>query len=258
MKGKIYNMEKNFILKIAMVSIVIIGMFSSCMPDEGTEEPQKWYSFGTYQQSNSNYPFTILLDNGQELLPLNGSGFNLDYTLNTRVLVYYTISSQTTEEVIANISDIGPVLTQDIIQLTEEIKDSIGLDGVFLDTRNIWLSPSHLNITFSYYGGGGPHTVNLVKPIGDQLDEDGNQILEFKHNANGDTYTDVLTSIAAFSFDSLYVEGMDTLNFVLRAYDYDSVLTEVGGEYYFDGTNLLEREAVNTKREYTRLSEGGF
>lgn len=231
---------------ITYLSILLLGAFilQSCAPE--SEPIRSYYSlFGTVQ-TEDNLNFTVRLDNGDLLIPdkLTIEGIEQD----RRVLMqFYVISIDTTtnDKIInAEVIDMLGVHTADIIQLTEEIEDSIGTDGIMVDESNVWLSEKHLNIGYGFYGGNAVHEVSLVTPIGDVVDEEGNLILEFRHNANGDFMNNYYTGMVAFSMDSLHEVGMDSINFIFQSYDYDSIRTEVKGTYYFYNP-IPEKKSLN-------------
>lgn len=220
---------------IFLLSFVMVGaiLWTSCAPEP---EPQRAYynSYGTIV-TEDNLNFTVLLDNGAVLVPEDLT--IEDIANDSRALLGFYIESQDTVGgkyiINAEVIEMYNVYTLNVIQLTEELIDSVGNDGVFVEEENVWLSSRHLNVSFGFYGGGTVHTVNLVKPIGEQTDEAGNQILEFRHNKNGDMLSQYIPVTTSFYMESLHEDGLDSINFAFRAYDYDSVLTEVKGTYHF-------------------------
>lgn len=217
-----------------LLSLVVIGSLAwvGCSPD--VEQQRLYYSsYGTVETTD-NLNFTVLLDNGSMLIPDRTVE---DIENDSRVLLGFyitSIDSSTSEHVIeAEIIELYKVYTRDVIQLTEALIDSVGNDGVDVAEEDVWLSTKHLNVRFGFYGGGILHAINLVKPIGEQMDDDGNQILEFRHNKNDDALTQYIVATTSFFMESLYEEGKDSINYAFRSYDYDSVLTEVKGTYHF-------------------------
>jgi len=222
---------KNF----AFILILVFGgsFLFSCSKEE--EQVDYWYSYGTYIKSEtSTLGFVIDLDSGKELIPDHVSYIETGVKDSSRVIVSYSIVTETDSTTNANVEEIVGILTKNILQLTEENKDSIGNDGVIVSENDIWFSENHLNVVFTYYYYGKKHFINLVKPIGEQFDADGNQILEFKHNDNDDYLNYAYSGIVSFDMESLHQEGMDSINILFKSMDYDSTLFTWKGTYHFN------------------------
>lgn len=221
-----------------------VVFMASCETDV-QEQDTLWYNYGTYVDSDQNtLGFILKMDNGDTIIPEKVDYIEDGIEDGSRVIPVYTIEAQQGQTIYGKISKIEKILTKNILQLSEEIEDSIGNDQVFIWDDNIWLSENHLNIIFGYYGGGVTHFINLVKPIGTQTDSLGRQILEFRHNANNDLYNYEYTSIVSFNLWSIYQEGMDTLNFVLKSEDYYGEIKEWEGTYVFDTTIMTAKQPV--------------
>ena len=220
---------KNLTFILVMVSVFL---FSSC---DKSEPETYWYSFGTYIETEPDN-FIIDLDDGSALIPTQVGYIEAGLEDSSRVMVVYVIVSETDSTVTAKVDNITGILTKGVLQLTEENKDSIGSDGVIVTEDDIWFSENHLNVRFRYfyYYQNIQHYINLVKPIGNPIDEKGNQILELRHNDNNDYTNYSSTGIVSFDMWSLYEEGMDSLNFLFTAYDYDSTKFSWEGTYHYD------------------------
>lgn len=227
--------------KFKMLALLLVGislLFCNCIKDE--DATTYWYNYGTYYQSDeSTLGFIFDLDSGKKLIPTEASGLSSNIADSSRFLLEYTKNSETEESISAKITGAQYVLTKGIMQLTPEIADSIGNDGVLFTEENVWFSDYHLNIMFSYYGYDSniKHSINLVKPIGDQLDENGNQILEFKHNANGDQPRVKYSGVVSFNMLSIYEPDIDSINFVLKWTNYDNDTNSVASTFYFNQEN---------------------
>lgn len=217
---------------IAVVAIVIVVTGCNDSSDEYTEH---YLALGLVEQlTDPNYSFRIKLDDGRKLYPNN----QIEIPEGERIVTEYTIIRQKSvsdsTEFIVDFYAIEEVLYKDIIQLTEDIEDSIGNDLVFLDQEDIWISDSFLNVTFQFYGGSVVHYINMVKPYDSTaIDEFGRQVLEFRHNANNDYPRDLLHGIVTFNLESLYQKGDTALNFVVKANTYDTQEYEWEGSYSF-------------------------
>jgi len=217
--------------------IILFGslLFTGCFSDDDDNDVL-WYSYGDFIKDESSIGFYINLDSGGKLVPVNTFSTS-GLADSSRVLITYVIESETGsgDDLVLSveISSLSEILTKDIIQLTEEMEDTIGNDGVICYDKNIWLSDRHLNVGLYFYGYNQVHYINLVKPIGDQVDEDGNQILQLKHNANNDWEYYEYSGIVAFNMEDLYEQGLDSINFVFQSMEYDSSTYEYSGTYYF-------------------------
>lgn len=221
--------------RISLIAFFSLLLFSGCL-DVSSDNETEWYSYGDYIKDESTIGYYINMDSGGKLVPVNSFSTS-GLADSSRVMVTYTVESETGsgDDVVYNveISTMSEILTKDIIKLTDEMADTIGNDGVTCYDNGIWLSDRHLNVIFYFYGYSQVHYLNLVKPVGDQLDDDGNQILILKHNANDDWEYYQYAGIMAFNMESLYEQGLDSINFVFQAMGYDSLTYEYFGTYYF-------------------------
>ncbi len=234
------SMIKLFAFIIAL-SLVAMG----CNKDE---PEQYWYNYGTYLDSDlSTFDFILKMDNGDTIIPISVDYIQDGIENGSRVIPVYAIQSEEGKVIQGKISKIEKILTKDIIQLTEENEDSIGNDQIMVWEENIWLTENHLNVIFGYFGGGVTHYINLVKPIGTQLDSAGRQILEFRHNANNEYYNYEFRSIVSFDMWSIYQEGMDTLNIIFKTEDY------LGEEFLWEGTYVYNTDELSAK--FPKLGE---
>ncbi|MFA6403839.1 MAG: NigD-like C-terminal domain-containing protein [Salinivirgaceae bacterium] len=226
----------NQLLKVTIVVSMIVIEFTACK----TEEPEAfWYSYGTYlNPTGETNDFIVKLDNGTTLIPMVSEGIQNGVEDSSRVVVTYAIVSEISDTIKAKVIEVADILTKGILQLTANNMDSIGNDKVQLSNNEIWLSEFHLNFVFGYYyGGATTHYINLVKPIGEQLDENGRQILEFKHNDNNDPYNYWILSVVSFDMRSIYTDGMDSINFVVHSNNFDNSDFKWEGTYYFNNAN---------------------
>lgn len=243
--------------KIVSIFILLLSasfVFISCNNDEGEIE-DIWYSYGSYFETESNtQKFIIELDNGYQLIPLKAESVAGDVKDSSRVLVFYVILSEMDSTVNANVKQVNTILSKEIIQLTEAIEDSIGNDPAVIRDNNIWLSEYHLNVIFGYYGWKNvTHYINLVRPIEEQKDVEGRQILEFRHNANNDIPNNYYTRIVSFDMRSLYEEGMDSINFVFKSTDYSDIEFTWVGTYYFKNQSVTKSAVLGSPPIYEKF-----
>ncbi len=236
--------------KLLILGILMVFAFVACDLDDDNDT-NRLVSVGTIVKEGSD-PFTIKLDNGNHMTLVNTYTDN-DLTDGDRVLVEYEITlTKENDEIDAKVYDIDEILTKGVIQLTEENKDSIGNDPIHIHLDDIWFSEKHLNFIFEYYGYNRTHYINLVKPIGNPLTNDGKVILEFRHNANDDYPSRILRGIVSFEMESLKVADETKIDFVVRFTDFGSEEYEWEGSYTFN-TSAQSKSLEISDKEFVDL-----
>jgi len=217
--------------KLIVVVVVLLALLPACNKDD--KFPQ-WSGIGTIEKLvATSDDFVIVLDGGERLVP-NKIIVNNDYENGERIFAKYTI----TKTVDANnyevdLYDLDRILTKDIIQLTESIKDSIGNDPVYMNEQNIWISNNYINFIFSYYGAYKIHHINLVKLYENTHTDNGRLILEFRHNAHNDYSNVLMSGVVSFNLESLKETNLDSVRFVVRVKEYNEGSIEWEGSYIF-------------------------
>lgn len=236
-----------------IMSLGLLFMLNGCLKDSDEGNRFIWYSYGTYYDTEDNIEgFFINLDTGKKLIPDEVLMMDSNIMDSSRVFVQYYENTSTNEQINADIDDIIQILTKDIIQLTEENKDSIGNDGILLDKTGVWITENHINVGFSYYGYSGGHYINLVKPIGEQFDNNGHQILELRHNDNDDAKTYVNNAVVAFNLQKLHKPGTDSLTFTLRWFDYFGDTANMNATFYFNTTEQNSTKTAFENKDFTK------
>lgn len=195
---------------LCVITLISIPFLSSCLDDD-KETP--FLGIGTIEVIEGN-DYYFLLDNGETIFPGDTTSlYKYQVEGGKRVIVYFykineDVSGYTYNGKILHVEDI---LTKDIIPLTENIADSIGDDRV--DIQNVWFAGNCLNVEFKIQGTRYPdqkHMVNLVRNMMKDrernIDEDGYEVLEFRHNAYDDSPVQVLDGIVAFKQPFVYEE----------------------------------------------------
>lgn len=220
MKIKYAHINSTF-KKALLLSISVILFATSCMKDDGYSLNKFWIDYGMIQKQGSSV--TIKTDNGSVLFP-SATAIHLDELKDSmRVLVNYTILGDVKKpsdiDYHVRINAMREILKKNIFILTPETADSIGNDGVRVN--NVWMTPEYdlLNIEFSYPGSPYyKHMINLTIDNTHSTDQEGNIILELRHNKKGDPYTSPLMDAAvSFNLKSIRKEGVDQVGFRLKA-----------------------------------------
>lgn len=231
--------------KILLIAIAAILLVSCNTKDERYDN--YWTSLGVYETTKDNaLGFQIALDNGNYVIPKEITDGAHSLEDGTRVVIYYSIINEeagANENLIisAALHQIDDVLTKNVIEISEEIADSIGNDPIHVHSEDIWISNNYLNIYFSYYGGGRIHYINMIKFPNDSTDAEGNLILEFRHNNNGDYPSHAYDGFVSFDLNNLQSLEVDTLPIVVRVTDYDGYELEWKDTYNFNSPNNASR-----------------
>lgn len=213
-------------------------LLSSCSDDDGYSLNDYWLTTGTFIETSDYY--YVITDEGDKLWPSASNISSSDHDDGDRILVNYTIldaaSSDTIYDYYVKVNATSDILTKGLFTFTLEtddaIKDSIGHDPITI--KDTWFTDDYLNIEFEYGGGLGIHYISLVKDDEDLTTENGELILELRHNKNDDPYNYVQWGLASFDLTELQEEGMESVNIYIRAidkngtYQYNKVL---GYEY---------------------------
>ena len=211
-------------------------MFTSCNDDDDSYSLNNfWLSSGTVTKEVGS--FYITTDKGKKLWP---SATNVSISLlenGMRVLVNYTILGNTNPnseyDYYVKINDLSQILTKPVFEFTAEtpasVVDSIGKDAVtIVDT---WFTGNYLNVEFEYGGGGTVHFINLVYDKKNPTTDNGEIILELKHNRNKDQYNYLQWGIASFDVSSFKSEDATKVDFLVRSkgkdgqYNYNKVVS---------------------------------
>lgn len=117
----------------------------------------------------------------------------------------------------ADVNWFRDILNKDMVQVPGTVTD---LDGEYgkdpVDIMASWMTSvedGYFTIHFETYsrGIGATHEVNLIQPDPDKPYE-----LEFRHNANGDTYGTRVWGIAAFDLSAFEFREGEEVTFTLR------------------------------------------
>jgi hypothetical protein len=228
-----------------LVFSLVVGLlfvFTACNDDDGYSLGQYWVGFGVVSDVDS---YKIVLDDGEVLyaiaFPAGHPGEDHEFKNGDRVYVNFTILGDKTNEagdVVAynvKINSLKSVLTKGILNITEEIEDSIGNDPIIV--KEWWVANDMLNFQLKYYGRYQTHFINLVKQSGDLSLENQPFELELRHNANDDSEDIPYTAFVSFNLDSLQVAGADSIRFKVKHTNYHEESIEFEGVYKYGENN---------------------
>ncbi len=226
--------------KLRLVLPLFLGMifFSSCsdlIDGEEGENEDWWITTGTVVLNDNS--FYIVTDDGFNFGQKDNSISASEFEDGMRLLFYYEVEQEATDSELLDyyieIKDYNEILTKPIFnfteETTEEIIDSIGESPIHIvDT---WFTDDYLNVQFEYYGDNLMHYVNLVYDSNNPTSDNGEILLELKHNDNGDNWNYVQWGIASFDISQLQLEDKTSVDIFVRSwgyydeYEYNKVLT---------------------------------
>jgi len=223
---------------------ILVGflfVFAGCRNDDGYSVSDMWVGFGIFQADEADN-YKIIMDNKDVLIPiasnyLPGWGERLDN--GERVLVNYTIlgdvEDSSLQSYYVKVNSIKDILMKGVMEITPENEDSIGNDPIVVE--DYWMTDSLLSFKLKYWGYNGIHFLNLVTQPS-MLMSPGIQPyeLELRHNANDDDDAIYYTAYVSFSLNSLRIDGVDSVSFIVTAMNYDDV--EFSEEFVFNYSDL--------------------
>ena len=220
------------------ILLALVGILTfSCSNDDGYSLGDFWVTTGTIVKTTDD-SFHVVTDGGDALWPSASNVSPGKLEDGMRVLVNYTILGDANDSEVydyyVKVNGVNELLTKPIFNFDEstsvEVKDSIGNDPVTI--TDTWFTNEYLNLQFEYGGGPGfVHFINLVKDTEDLETENGEIILELKHNKNGDPYNNLQWGIASIDISELMVDGQNSVDIFVRSlnkegeYHYNKVLT---------------------------------
>ncbi len=224
-----------------LMSLLVV--FTSCLnDDDGYSLGDYWIGFGIYKGDGESAG-KLVMDNNYVLVAVAATDplWYEDFSDGDRVLVNYTIldednTSSSEERYYVKINDISDVLMKGIIDITEEIEDSIGNDPIIVE--DAWITDSLLSFRLKYWGYNKTHFLNLVKTPGDLTADDQPIQLELRHNANEDAQSIPYTAYVSFSLNSLRISGLDSVQFEVTATDYDGEVYQDSGVFNYSDLEL--------------------
>ncbi len=229
---------------LLVIAVGVAFLMTGCLDDDGYSLDKMWVGFGIFQETDStSNSYQIAMDDSTVLIPM-AIDFNIHYYVDNgdRVLVNFTIlddDSQNNEpatKYYVKINSVTKVLMKGILDITEEIEDSIGSNPI--NVQDVWLTDSLLNFKLKYWGLNKIHYINLVKQPG-ELNESSEQpiALELRHNSNGDDESLPYTAFVSFKLSALKITGLDSVKFVVTGTDYNGDEFDYDGVYHYSENN---------------------
>lgn len=210
-------MKKILLIFLAMSSLI----YTSCDDDDNDISWDNYYmSVGTVTKNTDSLYITT--DKGNVLKPLSSYVSTKFLEDDMRVLVDFRMVSDADDnefyDYYIDIFDIDEILTKPVFKFDsetpKEVKDSIGNDLVSIS--DTWSHNEYINVEFAYKGGSKTHFINLVYDSENATTENGEIILELKHNDNNDQYKYRMWGLASFDVSSFKEEGKESVDFLIR------------------------------------------
>lgn len=223
------------LFKFSLIAFLAVTLFSCDLFENDNDSGKYWVGFGLIDVGSGDY--TIKMDDGSVLFPTDGKYHWDEDEDSTRVLVNYTIMDEKVvndekEEYYARVNSLKEILFKGILDITEEIEDSIGNDPVHV--KDVWTVNNMLTFKLDYYGSSGKvHYINLVKQPGEITPESEPVQLELRHNDRDDQPNYHLSAFVTFKLDSLQIAGQDSVMFQVTGKDFEGEVFEYEGVYRY-------------------------
>lgn len=229
MTKKEERMKKYF--KFMLVGLLIVG-FSSCLDDSDYPE-NHWIGFGLVDINDVDETYSILMDDGEILYPLNEESLTAED--GARVFVNFTIEdenvTETVEEYYVTVYSLKEILFKGILDITPEIEDSIGNDAI--NVEDIWETNNMLTFEIEYFGLNQTHYINLVKEPGELTSGSEPVELELRHNDNNDSPSHKVSSFVTFDMSAIQIAGQDSTSYIINWTEYGGDVKIYEGVYYY-------------------------
>nr|WP_321375421.1 NigD-like protein [uncultured Bacteroides sp.] len=191
---------------LLLLVLVLVPTLQSCDldDDDGYSLGNYTIALGTVKVDAGNVSF--VLDNGEKLWPAATLVPYKNLENGTRIIGNFTLLSdaQNGFDHYVRLNDYSVILTKNVINLTEENKDSIGDDPARI--TDIWYGGGYINVEFDMnLPNTHKHRVNLVKNTTKQYPSDGYEYLEYRYNDMDDTTSYTGHSIVSFRVDDLWL-----------------------------------------------------
>ena len=223
------------LLKFSLVGLLAVSLFSCDLNDDDSYSLGKyWIGFGIISTDGSSY--TVKMDNGSELFPVDGYYHWNTEDDSSRVMVNYTILddklvNDEQKQYYVRINSVQDVLYKGILDITPEIEDSIGNDPIHVE--DAWTTNNMLTFQLQYFGSSQVHYVNLVKQPGEITTADEPIQLELRHNDKDDLPNYHMSAFVTFDLSSLKIAGQDSVNFQVTGKDFEGETYTYNGVYKY-------------------------
>jgi hypothetical protein len=204
-----------------LISFALIFLAGLAMIRCDKDETAYYSALGILEISNDTAIFES--DNGTRMLVKNFNNLDNIEKDRERIIAYFTLVDEPLPadfDLAIEIYDLEKVLFKPVLELTEEIADSIGNDRV--DVGNLWLVKDILNLNFMYYGANKQHYINLIRYPG-EIPEDTIH-LEIRHNENDDPPSYYYSGFVSFDLIGLQHDVADSVVLCITAKEYDNGL----------------------------------
>ncbi len=252
-------MMKKILLMLLAISSLI---YTSCDDDDDNDISWDSYFMSVGTVSKSTDSLYITTDKGNVLKPLYSYVNTSLLKDNMRVLVDFRILSDADDnesyDYYIDMFDVSEILTKPVFKFDsetpKEVKDSIGND--LLSISDTWSHSKYINVKFAYKGGSKTHYINLVYDSENATTENGEIILELKHNDNDDQNSHKIYGLASFDVSSFKEEGKESVDFLIRTigedgeFEYNEIIThsfEENAESNLDIDLRIKDEKIKTK-----------
>ncbi|MCD8166280.1 MAG: NigD-like protein [Bacteroides sp.] len=226
-------MKKISFFLTGLLIVIVVSVFQAC--DNDSED--YWKATATVVKPEGENVPSFVLDGGTTVAIANTNASVSRLEDGERVWIYYNILGDIEGyDKYVRLNGYRSILTKDVIEFTEEMKDSIGDDPVRV--YDIWVSTTDfLTIRFimnvPLYK---KHMVNLVHNTEEEYEDDGYAHLEYRYNNMNDVtnrieYGTVSFRLGEYSKENGYKGVKVRLNSsengeIVYTYDYSKLTTD--------------------------------
>lgn len=196
-------------MAITLMSLATVLTFSACLDDDDSTNETSYSTVVTVRKTSDK--LVLQLGNNTRLTATNYS--KSPYDKEVRALAI--LKNIDTVNGTAYVSYLDSITTKSTaINYAEKNDSAYGNDPVeIVNGTETTAMDGYLTLRFrTYWSGKKNHLVNLVH----RTDANTPYLLDFQHNAQGDTKTQVGDGIVAFRLPEAFNVGNDTISITLR------------------------------------------
>lgn len=246
------------LFKIGILSLLTLAAFSSCSDDDSYSY-NYFYAYGNIlaDEGGIEEGYSIILDNGNELIINNNYVFNANVTDGERVYAQFNIISQSVEnnkkEYIVDLYGLNKVLVKDPILQSEigtpdhPTQAEIGNDPI--RPTLILAEGKYLTVEFRFYSRRGSNVRHLINLVWDnnrvpESQDDKTVYLTLRHNG----YNDVPVESNFYQFVRTYGNISFDITSILPPGETSVPIKVIWTEY---GRTLEDRQEYYVDRTYS-------
>ncbi|MCU4176203.1 hypothetical protein [Carboxylicivirga sp. N1Y90] len=206
-----------------LIAFLAMGTFSCNDDSDNYSLSDMWITIGNIEDDPDNKLITT--DGGTKLFVSAPAGLDHGFELGDRLFINFTILADGKEgediDHYIKLNGYNEILTKEIVELSDDNAEEIGHDPIWFRNQSddVYIANHFLNVDFMYEGAPWiTHFINLVSDVENPTNEDGIPVLEIRHNANDDEYTNPpLRAFVSFDLKQLQEPGKTEVSFIVKS-----------------------------------------